>query len=102
MPEYLDAHAASEPTVRGTAEAVRRGRLGRHVQAILARLAKAQADVPTAFLADPRMGQSWRSMLPALALPCDSCEHDNVLRAARATFTHFNIVASQRLALKAA
>jgi len=29
MPEDLDAHAASEPTVRGTAEAVRRGRLGR-------------------------------------------------------------------------
>ena len=67
-----------------------------------ARLAKAQADVPTAFLADPGMGQYWRSMLPALARRCDSCEHDSVLRAARATFTHFNIVASQCLALKAA
>ena len=71
-------------------------------RAILARLAKAQADVPIAFLADPRMGQYWRSMLPALARPCDSCEYDSVLRAARATFTHFNIVASQCLALKAA
>lgn len=71
-------------------------------RAILTRLAKAQADVPTAFLADPRMGQYWRIMLPALARPCDSCEHDNVLRAARATFTHFNLVASQCLALKAA
>jgi heme oxygenase len=71
-------------------------------RAILMRLAKAQADVPTAFLADPRMGQYWRSMLPALTRPCDSCEHDSVLRAARATFTHFNLVASQCLALKAA
>ena len=71
-------------------------------RAILARLAKAQANVPTAFLADPHMGQYWRSMLPALARPCDICEHDSVLRAARATFEHFNTVASERLVPKAA
>jgi len=71
-------------------------------RAILTRLAKAQADVPTAFLADPRMGQYWRSMLPALTRPCNSRDCESILRAARFTFTHFNLVASHCLVFKAA
>lgn len=69
---------------------------------ILARMAKNAVQHPTAFLADPRMSQYWRSLLPALADPAAASEAEALLGGARASFAHFNAIAAASPALEAA
>lgn len=69
---------------------------------ILSRMAKHAEQRPTAFLSDRRMGEYWRSLLPALGRSATKAEADALLASARASFAHFNAVAAASPALEAA
>lgn len=69
---------------------------------ILARMAKAAVQRPTAFLSDRRMGEYWRSLLPVLGRSAAAAEAEALLGGARASFKHFNAIAATSPALEAA
>ena len=71
-------------------------------RAILARLVKNKVDWPVDFLSDTDMTTYWRSLLPALERPHSIDTDDAALRAAQATFSHFNATVADSLAREAA
>lgn len=71
-------------------------------RAILAQLRKNGVDWPVDFLSDTGMTTYWRSLLPALERPHSIDTDDAALRAAQATFSHFNAIVADSLAREAA